>query len=89
VVATNVGGNAELVEDGVTGTLVPSANSEKLGATILAYWRDRRLTQRHGAASRQRVEERFSLGGMVAQYESLYARLLRSKRGALAGVEAA
>lgn len=76
VLATAVGGNVELVEPGVTGTLVPAADSAQLGAALLAYLADPALARRHGHDGRQRVEQRFSLAVMVARYERMYARLL-------------
>jgi sugar transferase (PEP-CTERM/EpsH1 system associated) len=83
VLATRVGGNAELVDDGVTGTLVPPGDSTRLGEAMLAYVRDRELLRRHGVAGRQAVEQRFSLDGMVARYDALYASALRARGGAL------
>jgi sugar transferase (PEP-CTERM/EpsH1 system associated) len=76
VVATRVGGNAELVEDGITGTLVPPENSESLRQGILAYFRDPLAARRHGKAGRFRVEQQFSLDRMASNYEKLYLRLL-------------
>jgi sugar transferase (PEP-CTERM/EpsH1 system associated) len=81
VIATRVGGNVELVEHGVTGTLVPAGNSQALGEAILVYAHQRALLQQHGATGRQYAEQRFSLDGMVARYEALYARTL-GERGA-------
>jgi glycosyltransferase involved in cell wall biosynthesis len=83
VIATRVGGNVELVEDGVTGRLVPASDSVQLGEALLAYVRDRALLRRHGSAGRQQAEQRFSLDGMVARYESLYARALRARGGTM------
>lgn len=83
VIATRVGGNPELVEDGVTGTLVPVADGAALGSAILGYFHDRARLQRHGSAGRKRVEQQFSLDRMVARYEDLYARLLHVHSRAL------
>jgi sugar transferase (PEP-CTERM/EpsH1 system associated) len=84
VVATAVGGNAELVEDGITGTLVPAAESTRLGDAVLGYFQDQTVLRRHARAGRQRIEQRFSLSGMVARYEQLYARLLKAHADVLA-----
>jgi len=81
VVATRVGGNAELVEDGLTGELVPPANPDALAHAMLRYFRNPRATRRHGKAGRNRVERQFSLDRMVSGYEQLYCRLLE-RRGA-------
>jgi sugar transferase (PEP-CTERM/EpsH1 system associated) len=77
VVATCVGGNAELVANGSTGQIVPAANSAALGEAILRYFRDPASSHKHGAAGRRRVETHFSLDGMVADYDRLYRRMLR------------
>ena len=73
VVATNVGGNAELVEHGTTGFLVAAHSSDELAAAILTYADDPALARRHGAAGRRRVQDLFSVDAMVAQYVGLYA----------------
>jgi glycosyltransferase involved in cell wall biosynthesis len=72
VVATRVGGNPEVVADGQTGRLVPSADPEALAAALLELWRDPDAGRRMGAAGRARVERHFDVTGMVAAYESLY-----------------
>ena len=58
VVATRVGGNAELVEDGVTGRLVPAADPAALAQAIVNYFEDPALAHQHGRAGRNRVEEK-------------------------------
>jgi sugar transferase (PEP-CTERM/EpsH1 system associated) len=72
VVATAVGGNPELVEEGVTGFLVPAGNPEVIGAAISRLLSDGDLRQRMGQAGRNRVELRHSLERMARDYDSLY-----------------
>lgn len=72
VVATAVGGNAELVVDGLTGRLVPAGDPAALAAAIQTYLDDPGLLDAHGVAGRRRVEERFSLDAMVAAYLAVY-----------------
>jgi len=72
VIATRVGGNAELMEEGLTGRLVPRADPEALATEILHYSDDPLLARRHGGAGRSLVEKRFSLDLMVRRYEELY-----------------
>jgi glycosyltransferase involved in cell wall biosynthesis len=79
VVATRVGGNGELIEEGLTGELVPSADPDAMAGAILGYFRDPRLARRHGKAGRNRVERQFSLVRMVAEYDRLYRRLLEGR----------
>ncbi len=76
VVATEVGGNEELVEDGVTGTLVPPRDPEALAAALARYVSDGRLRREHGLLARARAEKEFGLDGMVARYLSVYDGLL-------------
>lgn len=76
VVATRVGANDDLIEDGATGRLVPAADSEALAGGIVAYFSDPAIAERHGDAGRQRVERKFSLEHMVEQYHDLYTELL-------------
>lgn len=79
VVATNVGGNSELVEEAITGTLVPANEPVALAGALNRYIRDRGLIQSHGAAGRRRVEELFSLSSMMRRYQSVYDSLLMAK----------
>lgn len=77
VIATRVGGNAELVVEGVTGTLVPAAQPQALAAALARYIAEPALCRRHGLAGRERVEREFSMETMVARYVDNYERLLR------------
>lgn len=85
VVATSVGGNVELLEDGVTGRLVPSQDVDAMAHALLADFVNPQLAQARGVAARADAERRFSLDGMVAAYGDLYERLLAEAqtRGAL------
>ncbi|HET8575944.1 MAG TPA: glycosyltransferase [Methylomirabilota bacterium] len=76
VVATRVGGNPELVEDGVTGMLVSPRSAEALAAAFDRYLSEPGLIRLHGKAGRERVLRDFSLDRMFGAYEALYARLL-------------
>ena len=81
VVATRVGGNSELVNEGVTGRLVPSADPVALMQAIISYFDNQALARQHGVAGRRRVEESFSLQRMVDAYHDLYLAELRVARG--------
>jgi sugar transferase (PEP-CTERM/EpsH1 system associated) len=76
VVATRVGGNAELIESGMSGTLVPPADSDALARAVLAYFGDRVTARRHAKAAQRVVETRFSLKTMVQDYARMYERAL-------------
>lgn len=77
VVATKVGGNAELVVDSETGTLVAAQDPQAMAQALLRYTADVALRQSHGAAGRERVERNFSIDNMVERYTSLYEQMLR------------
>jgi sugar transferase (PEP-CTERM/EpsH1 system associated) len=76
IVATRVGGNPELLEDGLTGSLVPPSDPESLAKAMLGYFLDSAAARRHGRAARQTVLRRFSLDRMVADYAQLYRDVL-------------
>ncbi|MDP1639269.1 MAG: TIGR03088 family PEP-CTERM/XrtA system glycosyltransferase [Candidatus Nitrotoga sp.] len=76
VVATAVGGNSELVEAGITGTLVPSADPKAMAHALLMYYQDSALTRTHGAAGRAKIEARFSMSAMVRGYLNVYDSVL-------------
>jgi sugar transferase (PEP-CTERM/EpsH1 system associated) len=76
VIATEVGGNPELVVDGVTGRLVPKEDPEALAATLAEYLDRPGTLPAHGAAGLARIKESFSLDGMVSRYMAVYDELL-------------
>jgi sugar transferase (PEP-CTERM/EpsH1 system associated) len=76
VIATRVGGNAELVVEGETGLLVPPKDPQALGLALLAYLLDRRTMRSHGEAGRKRVEKEFSMQAMVEHYLQVYDGLV-------------
>ncbi len=88
VVATRVGGNAELIESDMTGALVPPADSDALADALLHYHQHRASARRHARAARHAVETRFSLTRMVFDYASLYERTLAAAGVRLPGAEA-
>ena len=79
VIASNVGGNPELVIDGRTGFLFPSNDVESLVQKIKTYILHPELKQKHGYNARKRVEEKFSLDQMIRRYEELYVELVERK----------
>jgi sugar transferase (PEP-CTERM/EpsH1 system associated) len=79
VVATDVGGNGELVERGVTGSLVPPADPLAMADALIAYADDPRRGQREGQAGRARAETAFGLEAMASAYQNIYDRLLAGR----------
>lgn len=76
VIATSVGGNTELVVDGITGTLVPPAAPEAMAQALLTYFEDNALARIHGAAGRAKIEAQFSMDAMVRGYMGVYDAVL-------------
>jgi glycosyltransferase involved in cell wall biosynthesis len=75
IVATNVGGIPELVDDGVTGFLVPRGDAATAAAKLAALAADPQLRRKLGDAGRKLVEEKFNLGRNVSQLVELYGLL--------------
>jgi sugar transferase (PEP-CTERM/EpsH1 system associated) len=76
VVATRVGGNPELVEEGASGMLFPVGDAPALAACLRLYVEDPDLRRAHGTRGRARAEQQFSLDSMVASYLAMYDQLL-------------
>lgn len=79
VVATRVGGNAEVVLDGETGLLVPAGDVQQLADAVARLWRNPDEAQRYGLAGRERVVQHFDIERMVRQYEDLYREVLAER----------
>jgi glycosyltransferase involved in cell wall biosynthesis len=77
VVATRVGGNSEIVAEGITGFLVPPRDPVSLKQAMCRVLEDPALAARMGSAGRQRILRQFSVETTVRQTESLYADLLQ------------
>jgi glycosyltransferase involved in cell wall biosynthesis len=80
VIGTKVGGIPEIIEDGVTGLLVPPQSPDKLAEAIITILQNRSLARQMGEAGRQRVRERFSADQHVAKIQEIYEELCSSKR---------
>lgn len=77
VLATRVGGNVEVIEEGVTGRLVPSENPRALADGLIAMCRDQADWAAMGHIGRARIERDFDVTRMVRDYEHLYSEFLR------------
>lgn len=75
VVLTNVGGNTELVQDGVQGLIVPPADAPALAEALVALVDDRELRLELGRAGRMRVQHDFSMTMFTTQHETLYTTI--------------
>jgi glycosyltransferase involved in cell wall biosynthesis len=79
VVATDVGGNREVVIPGETGFLVPARDPVAMARALIALLGDRARASSFGAAGRARVASEFTLDATVAAYEALYLELLERR----------
>jgi len=80
VVASNVGGNPEVIVDGETGFLVPSQNPAALAEAICRVLLTPGLRASFGQAGRRRVLEHFSNERMIRTVERLYLDMLQASR---------
>ncbi|MDE2027995.1 MAG: glycosyltransferase [Candidatus Omnitrophica bacterium] len=79
VVATRVGGNPEIVEDGVTGFLVASQSSQEMAEKISQLLDDPSLAKTMGEAGSMRAKDNFSINRMLEGYIAVYQEVLKSK----------
>lgn len=80
VVATQVGGNPELVLDGETGFLVPPRDSQALAAKLITSLTNRRQSAQFAEKGKRRAEGQFSLRTMVSSYQALYDERLELEK---------
>jgi glycosyltransferase involved in cell wall biosynthesis len=80
VVATRVGGNLELVQDGINGFLVPPADAHSLAEKILYLLDHKDLALSMGDHGHLLVKEKFSIQKMIENTEQLYYQVLQNNR---------
>ncbi|MEA2109699.1 MAG: glycosyltransferase family 4 protein, partial [Pseudomonadota bacterium] len=76
VVASNAGGIPEIIENGVTGTLVPPADPQALAEGIIAYLANPERARQIGLQGQQKVRKNFSVDHMVEKNIDVYRQLL-------------
>ena len=76
VIATDVGSNAEVIEDGVTG-MVTSKNPQELIEAIEKLVKGQNLIQKMGGAGRERATEEFSVKKMLSAHKNAYSTLFK------------
>ena len=79
VVATDVGGNAEAVENGVSGFIVPSEDVASLSEAIVRLLSDPGKAKKMGVVGRELALERFTIDAMMQRITNVYAGLLNGK----------
>lgn len=76
VVASKVGGIVEVVEEGVTGILIPPSNPAELARGCVKILSDREMGRKMGRAGRKRAESLFDIKGTIRNTEKLYREMM-------------
>lgn len=89
VIAFDVGGVGEMLEDATCGALVPAGDVEVLASEMLRYFKSPELRREHGLAARARIEARYDarVHGRRIQNEIVTASGLAQNAGAAPGTE--
>ncbi len=77
VIASNVGGNLDLIQPGINGILFEEGNHEQLSLAIETIRDDKQLKEKLGENARQTVVEGYSMDLITSEYITLYKELLR------------
>jgi glycosyltransferase involved in cell wall biosynthesis len=80
VVASNTGGLAESITDGVTGRLFPEGNAHVLTRTLTELLREPAERERLGKAARERVLKTYSTDASIQQIAKLYHEILDNRK---------
>jgi glycosyltransferase involved in cell wall biosynthesis len=80
VVASNVGGNPELVEHGTTGFLFPPGDEEQFAAALETLLAQAELRRQFGSAARERALAEYTIPQVRDRYQDLYLSLLAEKK---------
>jgi glycosyltransferase involved in cell wall biosynthesis len=78
VVASALGGNLEIIQDGTTGLLVPPQDSKALAAALIRLLSDKDLASRIAGAGHNYVKQNFSFERLLVDMDQLYRKLMKS-----------
>jgi glycosyltransferase involved in cell wall biosynthesis len=78
VIATDVGGNSEIITEGISGFLVPPKDIKAMAEKIIFFYDDRSVGESIGLRAREYVIRKFSVQEMTRQYEKLYWQFYNS-----------
>ena len=76
VIATDLGGNREIVQHGLTGVLVPDHSVERIAKEIGTMFEMPEKTKQMGLMGKERVEKEFGFKRMVREYSNLYTLVI-------------
>lgn len=74
-VATDLGGNREIIKHGITGILLQSHTKKEISQAICSILADKKKAEELGQKAREHIENHFSLGEMISKYFKLYNSL--------------
>lgn len=77
IVATDVDGNREIIEDGKTGILIPARDPEKMAEAVIRLLRDKDFASQLGESAKEIIPPKFTLSRMVEEMQSLYLKLYK------------
>ncbi|MCC7207640.1 MAG: glycosyltransferase family 4 protein [Anaerolineae bacterium] len=80
VVVTNVGGLPEMVDDGVTGLLVPPRDERALADALVRLLQDRDLRHRMGAAGKKKLDEECAPDVVARSTIAVYQRAIDGRQ---------
>ena len=76
-IASDVGGNPEVIVHNVSGMIVPVKSVEPLAEAILRFVEEPALAKEFGAKGRELVEKKYTVKRMVSEHERLYSELVK------------
>lgn len=76
VVVTNVGGNPEIVREGIDGLLTPRGDAAAMADAILQLLADPERRRTMGQSARDRIAEQYDLADILQQYLALYRKVV-------------
>jgi glycosyltransferase involved in cell wall biosynthesis len=82
VIAFEVGGAAEIIEDGVNGLLAPAGRPDQLGECIARLVEDDALREQMGRSARRTYERSYTTKLMIDRLEAYYREVLADRRDA-------
>ena len=78
VIATNTGGVPEVIEDGVTGILVPPRNFKKMAEAVIYLLKNPNITQKMGKAGREKAKKYFTINRVGNEIEGVYKNVMEN-----------
>ena len=77
--ATDVGGNREVLENGKSGFIVASEDAHSLAQHLISLLDDPALARSMGARAQAVARERFTVDGMMKELVEIYDELLAAR----------